>query len=203
MAKKKKNRGDLNTVSSMGLMAHKLGIRSKIELTDTEITEQTFEYEIVFEDAPIENWLTSPDDTLVVRQNMNAVIFNVAIEAAARVGVSIEKGLGEVEDDVYFNNMLSNQIIESWQSVSDFLKWYKKEEFNTDSIHKYLFELFHEEANTIKTQQYINHIADLVCLNGCEMSLSKFRKLTSRLVPFGILKWDPSLLHGMVGFSAK
>jgi len=194
MAKKKKNRGGLNTVSSMRLMAHKLGVNSSIKLTDTVITEQTFEYKIVFKDAPVEDWHGSPDDISAVNQNRRAVIFDHAMMAAAKVGLSMED-TDEDEDKVYFNSMLSDQLAKSQKTVSEFIKWYGKEDCETDAMHKYLFDIFYHEAESLKTKKHIADISYLVCTAGCEMSSVEFRELINPFIPFGVLEYEPPLLH--------
>jgi len=161
MIEKKTNKGSWYAVSGMMLMAHKLGVSAHSDLTETDIPEDIFEYEVVFRDPPIEDWSLDPNDMSAVNLNRKAVLFAIAIYNAARVSNAFEKEPDE-EHAAHFIELLTEQHVQLINIVSDYLKWYSKEECDSSGLLHYLGKVFTKIAEESATHKLVEEITELL-----------------------------------------
>jgi hypothetical protein len=189
MKEKDYNKGDVYEISGIVLMAYKFGISASVELSDTFISDEIFEYYPIFEESPKINWILNHNNSESVDKNRQAVLFQVALICGKFIG-QICNPDSKNEDYIFWDEVLDQQKDNGLEVIADFLEWYGKDECEAEDLARYLQNIFYEVARKNEIEKLIPCVADAIMLNGGSIDAPEIHELASSAMPIGILEFD-------------
>lgn len=192
MTTEKKEKGSCFSASGMALMAHKFGVETDIQVNDTNISDEVFEYDVIFRDAPAASWSLDPKDEESVTQNRGAVIFAIALDVAARNAYC----LGEESEigNTHFHRILFEQSKRAEQIVVDFLAWYGNSDCRAVDLHDYLNQVF-EDLDGDDVAEDVKVLCESLQLGGGLLSHATIREILWQKVTFRTFKHERPTLY--------
>lgn len=188
MTKTNKQPGSYYAVSGMMLMAHKLGVRSYVQLTEAQTSGTFYKYEVSYLNAPISNWSLDPNDEDAVQVNRRSVLFNIAMLSAADAAHQLDKDVC-MEYALHFERVIEKQRENCVDTFEKFLEWHGKEDCKAIDVVIYLDKIFTRLAEKKSTKKQVEEITDFLLLKGGEITATELMKIISPSVAFGILEY--------------
>lgn len=188
MTEKTKQPGSYYAVSGMMLMAHKLGVRSNVQLTEPQPSVTLYEYEVTYQNAPITNWSLDPNDEDAVQVNRRSVLFNIAMLSAADAAHQPDSDVCKAYA-LHFEGVIEKQRENCVDTLAKFLEWHGKEDCKAIDVVIYLDKIFTRLAEKKSTKKQVAEITDFLLLNGGEITATELMEIISPSIPFGILEY--------------